>query len=173
MVVETLAGLEALCAELAARRMTADEIRRLEEVHHAIGEAASGGDAETHADWNLAFHRLVIEASHNVYLADQTNALCLRLQPYRKWVRQARDHVMAATVKPGGGADHDVARVERHLQNGAGELSEPLSLTAWTVPSVPTSTPETVLAALPFTTGPVADRVLAHWRSVGAWRFRR
>lgn len=85
---ETLAGLESLCAELAARRMTAEEIRRLEEVHAVIGEAASGGDTETYADSNLAFHRLVFAASHNEYLADQTNSLRSRLQPYRKWMVQ-------------------------------------------------------------------------------------
>ena len=42
---ETLAGLESLCAELAARRMTKAELQRLEEIHLSIGTAASAGRA--------------------------------------------------------------------------------------------------------------------------------
>jgi len=98
---ETLAGLESLCAELAARRMTKAELQRLEEIHLSIGTAASAGDTEAYADANLAFHRLVFAASHNEYLAEQTSALRSRLQPYRNWMVQKMNRMLLSHEEHG------------------------------------------------------------------------
>lgn len=120
---ETLAGLEALCAELAARRMTAEELQRLEQVHLAIGEAASAGDTEAYAASNLAFHRLIFAASHNEYLAEQTNTLRSRLQPYRNWMVQKMNRMLLSHEEHGvvlealrtGGAADAAEKMRRHV----------------------------------------------------------
>jgi DNA-binding GntR family transcriptional regulator len=128
---ETLAGLEAICAELAARRMTVEELRQLEEVHLAIGEAASAGDTETYADANLAFHRLIFAATHNGYLAEQTNSLRSRLQPYRNWMVQKMNRMRLSHEEHGvvlealrTGNAVDAAEKMRHHVLGAENITD-------------------------------------------------
>lgn len=80
---ETMAEMEAVCARLAARRLT-------EEDRHAINSAyelCCGQDADDPDEYyhrNEAFHLAVYRASHNRFLEDQATALLRRLRPYRR-----------------------------------------------------------------------------------------
>lgn len=128
---ETLAGLESLCAELAARRMTKAELEALEDVHAAIGTAASTSDTEAYAESNLAFHRLVFAASHNEYLAEQTGSLRSRLQPYRNWMVQKMNRMRLSHEEHGivlealrmGAAGEAADAMRRHVL-GAEDITD-------------------------------------------------
>ncbi len=67
---ETMAGLEALCAGLAAERMTADERHALEAAHADLQVLIQGGDADRYHAVNEAFHTAIYSGAHNDYLAE-------------------------------------------------------------------------------------------------------
>jgi DNA-binding GntR family transcriptional regulator len=81
---ETMAGLEALCAGLAAERMTADERRLLESAHADLQVLIQGGDADRYHAVNESFHFAIYSGAHNDYLAEITLATRGRVQPFRR-----------------------------------------------------------------------------------------
>ncbi len=82
---EVLSELEALCARLAARRMTAQERRGLLAIQ-AKGDAAAGaGDAAGYANQNMRFHEALYEGTHNPHLGNMIRQLRRRLEPYRRF----------------------------------------------------------------------------------------
>lgn len=86
---EVLVLLEAQCAKLAARRMTAEERQRLQELHeHAGRELETGGAAavESFTELNWRFHQQIFAGSHNPFLYEQARALRLRVAPWRRYL---------------------------------------------------------------------------------------
>ena len=81
---ETMAGLEALCAGLAAERMTADERRALEAAHADLQVLIQSGDAERYHAVNESFHTAIYSGAHNDYLAEITLSTRGRVQPFRR-----------------------------------------------------------------------------------------
>ena len=81
---ETMAGLEALCAGLAAERMTADERHALEAAHGDLQVLIQGGDADRYHAVNETFHTAIYSGAHNDYLAELTLATRGRVQPFRR-----------------------------------------------------------------------------------------
>ena len=81
---ETMAELEALCAGLAAERMTADERRMLPDIQDKLGLAAKAGDMQGYSELNEAFHAHIYGGSHNSYLAETALATRSRIQPFRR-----------------------------------------------------------------------------------------
>ncbi len=81
---ETMAGLEALCAGLAAERMTADERRLLEAAHGDLQVLIQSGDAERYHAVNESFHTAIYSGAHNDYLAEITLSTRGRVQPFRR-----------------------------------------------------------------------------------------
>lgn len=81
---EVMAELEAMCARLAARRMSAEQIDALRAAHLACQEAHDAGDTDGYYHLNERFHCLIYEAGHNTYLRDQATALHKLLRPYRR-----------------------------------------------------------------------------------------
>ena len=81
---EVMAELEALCARLAARRMTGDDRAELGVALDACRAEADPARPNAYYDANLRFHEAVYAGSHNAYLAEQTRTLRNRLQPYRR-----------------------------------------------------------------------------------------
>ena len=82
---EVLSELEALCARLAARRMTAQEKRALAALQSKGDAAARAGDAGRYAAQNMRFHEALYEGTHNQHLADTIRQLRRRLEPYRRF----------------------------------------------------------------------------------------
>lgn len=87
---ETLAGmfevmgyLEALCAELGAVAMTAEERRALDRLHSSMAPLVRAGDQAGYASANDAFHGAIYDGAHNAYLAEITHATRQRLRPFR------------------------------------------------------------------------------------------
>jgi DNA-binding GntR family transcriptional regulator len=81
---ETMAGLEALCAGLAAERMTAEERRQLEAAHADLQVLIQSGDVERYHAVNESFHTAIYSGAHNDYLAEITLSTRGRVQPYRR-----------------------------------------------------------------------------------------
>ncbi|MBP2299750.1 GntR family transcriptional regulator [Azospirillum picis] len=81
---EVMANLESLCAELCARRMTAEDHGKLVELHRRCEEAISGGDTDAYYEANRRFHEAIYAGSHNRQLEEMTRALRNRVSTYRR-----------------------------------------------------------------------------------------
>jgi DNA-binding GntR family transcriptional regulator len=81
---DVMAELEAMCGRLAARRITSEELERLEEAAAACEKAMEKGDADDYYRENERFHHVLYQASGNSYLAGQASKLHKRLQPFRR-----------------------------------------------------------------------------------------
>lgn len=81
---EAMAELEALCAGLAAERMTAPERHALETVHEQLRVLIHGGDPQRYHEVNEAFHATIYAGAHNDYLAEMTFTTRSRVQPFRR-----------------------------------------------------------------------------------------
>jgi DNA-binding GntR family transcriptional regulator len=81
---EAMAELEALCAGLAAERMTGAERRVLETAHEEMRMLIQVGDPQRFHDINESFHGAIYTGAHNTYLAETTLATRARVQPFRR-----------------------------------------------------------------------------------------
>lgn len=82
---EVMAELEALCARLAARRITPAQREALARSHQTCVVLAETGDPEAYYEENRRFHEVIYAASQNAYLQASTRSLRNRLQPYRRF----------------------------------------------------------------------------------------
>jgi DNA-binding GntR family transcriptional regulator len=85
-IFELMAELEALCAGLAARRMSQEERARLIEAHRACERIAREEEPEAFYAANNAFHEIVYRGSHNRFVERETRALRNRIHPYRRFI---------------------------------------------------------------------------------------
>ncbi|WP_454633322.1 GntR family transcriptional regulator [Bradyrhizobium cenepequi] len=81
---EAMAELEALCAGLAAERMTAADRHALEAVHEELRVLSYTGNPERFHEVNERFHNTIYAGSHNDYIAEMTLATRVRVQPFRR-----------------------------------------------------------------------------------------
>jgi DNA-binding GntR family transcriptional regulator len=90
---EVMSELEATCARLAARRMTAAEQQALVAAHEACREACVAQDPDDYYYRNETFHYAVYAGSHNQFLIEQARSLSRRLRPYRRLQLRVRDRL--------------------------------------------------------------------------------
>jgi DNA-binding GntR family transcriptional regulator len=90
---EVMSELEAVCARLAARRMTPAEQRAMLDAHSACKEAVDANDPDDYYVKNEAFHLSVYAGSHNQFLIEQARSLYRRLRPYRRLQLRVRNRV--------------------------------------------------------------------------------
>lgn len=83
---QVMAELEALCASMAARRISATQLTELDALHNELVELSKKDQIEAFYEVNRRFHELIYEASQNVFLAEQTRALRNRIGSYRKLI---------------------------------------------------------------------------------------
>ena len=81
---EAMAELEALCAGLAAERMTAAERHGLEAIHDELRVLSHAGNPERFHEVNERFHNAIYAGSQNSYIAEMTLATRVRVQPFRR-----------------------------------------------------------------------------------------
>ncbi len=89
---EVMAELEALCASLAADRMTLSERRLLKHAAEECADWANNADEssfEPYFNANYAFHDLIYRGAHNEFLYENTVSLRNRLTPYRRFRLQS------------------------------------------------------------------------------------
>jgi DNA-binding GntR family transcriptional regulator len=81
---EAMGELEALCAGLAAERMTPADRKAMQEAHEKLRMLIQFGDPQEHHEANETFHATIYAGAHNSYLADLTLATRTRVQPFRR-----------------------------------------------------------------------------------------
>jgi DNA-binding GntR family transcriptional regulator len=81
---EAMAELEALCAELAAERMSPAERYRLEAIHEELRLLSHAGNPERFHEVNERFHNSIYAGAHNDYIAEITLSTRVRVQPFRR-----------------------------------------------------------------------------------------
>ncbi|RAI45480.1 GntR family transcriptional regulator [Rhodoplanes roseus] len=112
---EVMAELEALCAGLAAERMTGAERRDLESVHEDLRALVQLGDPQSFHEANEMFHGAVYAGAHNAYLTEITVATRARLQPFRR----AQFRNLGRLAKSHGEHDRIVRAIVRADRDGA------------------------------------------------------
>jgi DNA-binding GntR family transcriptional regulator len=81
---EAMAELEALCAGLAAERMSPVERQRLEAVHEELRVLSHTGNPDRFHEVNERFHNTIYAGSQNTYIAEIALATRVRVQPFRR-----------------------------------------------------------------------------------------
>ncbi len=93
---DVMAELEAMCARLAARRMSESERAELLLAHQACEAARSSQDHDTYFYCNEHFHAAIYAGSHNIFLGEQAQQLQRRLRPYRRLQLRVRNRISAS-----------------------------------------------------------------------------
>jgi DNA-binding GntR family transcriptional regulator len=90
---EVMAELEAMCARLAARRLSDVDEAALKATLAACRKAAKAGDTDAYYYENERFHRAIYAASGNGFLAEQAIVLHKRLAPFRRLQLRVRNRM--------------------------------------------------------------------------------
>ncbi len=85
---EVMAELEAVCARLAATRISDAALAEMAAIHARSAAAAADRDAELYFLENERFHQIIYRASGNGFLDGECRRLHRRLRPFRR--RQLR-----------------------------------------------------------------------------------
>jgi DNA-binding GntR family transcriptional regulator len=136
---EVMAELEAMCARLASRRITPEELARLRAAHHECSEQAQHAEENAYYYANERFHAIIYEASHNTYLAEQAAQLHRRLRVYRRLQLRARgrlassfdEHAGVVEAIASGDAERAAARLRDHVQVQGDRFTDLLASLQW------------------------------------------
>jgi DNA-binding GntR family transcriptional regulator len=111
---EVMAGLEGMSGELAAQRITPEELTEIEAMHYEMKAAYTRRDLSAYYRLNAAIHRAFNAAACNPVLTATYNQVNARLQALRfrsnqdgeKWARamQEHDRMIEALQKRDGAA---------------------------------------------------------------------
>ena len=120
---EVMAELEAMCARLAARRMSDAELTALEAAHEACRAAAAGRDSDAYFYANELFHQAIYGAAHNSFLSEQAHSLQRKVRPYRRLQLRVRNRVQRSFEEhqaildalKDGDAEKAVAAIRGHV----------------------------------------------------------
>ena len=120
---ELMAELEAMCARLAARRMSEADEEELLKAHRACEAACLAGDPDDYYRKNERFHHAIYAAAHNGFLVEQACMLQKRLRPYRRLQLRVRNRMSASfnehtgivEALQQGDADLAATRVRQHI----------------------------------------------------------
>lgn len=96
---EVMAGLEAMCAKLAARRHDDFEMQAIIAAQEACGRAEEVGDCNLYCIENERFHHAIYAASHNGFLHQYCTSLYRRLSAYRRLRLRVRDRLKNSRKK--------------------------------------------------------------------------
>lgn len=121
---EVMAELEGMCARLAARRMTSDELAALRRAQTACQSFMAADDADGYYYENGVFHHLIYQASHNDFLTQEASRLHAILKPYRRLQLHARhrlarsfdEHEIILAALERGDADAAQSAIKAHVQ---------------------------------------------------------
>lgn len=97
---EVMAGLEGLSGELAAQRVTPEQLAEIEAMHYEMKAAYTRRDLSTYYRLNMAIHRAINAAARNPVLTATYHQVNARLQALRfrsnldgeKWTRAVQEH---------------------------------------------------------------------------------
>lgn len=120
---EVMAELEAMCARLAARRITESELQALTLAHQHCQTAAQDKSVDDYFYANERFHQQIYAASHNQFLMEQASLLQRRLRPYRRLQLRVRhrlqnsfnEHQSILDAIMDGNTDHAARAMHGHV----------------------------------------------------------
>jgi DNA-binding GntR family transcriptional regulator len=98
---EVMVEMEALCARLAARRMTPSMLADIEARHEEAQPYVEEGDTDGYYLANVRFHEAIYAAAGNSYLERQALHLSRRLSPFRR-LQLRRPHRLATSNREHG-----------------------------------------------------------------------
>ena len=134
---EVMAGLEGLSGELAAQRVTPEELTEIEALHYEMKAAYTRRDLSAYYRLNAAIHRAINAAAKNPVLTATYTQVNARLQALRfrsnqdgeKWARAMLEHdrMLDALQKRDGAALH--AELVAHLDHKREVVLEQLHAT--------------------------------------------
>ena len=81
---EVMSELEGLCARLATRRMSEQQLTALKIANAGCEQAIKANNSDLYYDKNVEFHECIYSACGNTFLADETRSLRRRLQSFRR-----------------------------------------------------------------------------------------
>jgi DNA-binding GntR family transcriptional regulator len=81
---EVMSELEGLCARLAARRISEQQLTALKSANAGCEQAIQMNDSDLYYHKNVEFHECIYSACGNTFLADETRSLRRRLQSFRR-----------------------------------------------------------------------------------------
>jgi len=120
-IFEVAAVLEGMCAGLAARRATTDEVNLILQTHESCKAASQQADTDNYYYENEIFHDTIHQASHHQFLIEQTGLLRRRLKPYRRLQLRTRGRMAASfqehdtSVKAIQKSDEDLANKQMKI----------------------------------------------------------
>lgn len=128
---EASAEIEALCARLAAYRMTPMERGALMDLHEESAAAVAAGDVDAYDRLNRFFHEALYAGTHNSFLAEQALALRERLAAFRRTqlrqgdrIHRSRDeHGEILTALAEGDGESAGRRMRAHMLRAAAALN--------------------------------------------------
>jgi DNA-binding GntR family transcriptional regulator len=112
---EVMAELEAVCARLAATRITDDALAELHATNERCNAAVEARDADGYYRENERFHAILYRQSGNGFLEKECLALHKRLQPFRRMQLRLRGRLRQSM------AEHEAIVVA--LEQGDGEAA--------------------------------------------------
>jgi DNA-binding GntR family transcriptional regulator len=112
---EVMSEIEALCARLAARRMSPADHAELLAAHHACEEARNAPDPDEYFYRGETFHQCIYAGSHNAFLIEHARTLHRRLRPYRRLQLRVRGRIDKSF------SEHDA--VVRAIIDGKGDIA--------------------------------------------------
>lgn len=130
---EACAEIDALCARLAAVRLTGIERRQLELAHAQSSQFVATGDDAGYAVCNERLHDLVYQGSRNTALVDIARGLRQRASPFRLpqfYVHNARmsasydEHDALVTAVLAGDAEAAWSAMHDHITNSSVHVVE-------------------------------------------------
>ncbi|AZQ69798.1 GntR family transcriptional regulator [Silicimonas algicola] len=81
---EVMAELEAVCARLAASRITEQALEELKALNVRCLDAVGQGQSDDYYEMNEVFHRMLYRQSGNAFLEQECLRLHRRLKPFRR-----------------------------------------------------------------------------------------
>lgn len=120
---QVMAELEGLCARLAARRISPDQLATLRQIQQQMADCGPSISPEAFYEMNLSFHEGIYAFARNAFLAEETRALRNRVGVYRRRVtfhpgrvnKTLEEHgaILEAIARNDADAAHDAMR--KHL----------------------------------------------------------
>lgn len=96
---DVMAALESLCAQLAAQRISEEQLAELEDAVRQCDVAAKADERDAYYQANLNFHWIIYTASGNRFLSMETEKLKNRLTSYRRIQLQARGRLVKSQAE--------------------------------------------------------------------------
>ncbi|MCX7991940.1 MAG: GntR family transcriptional regulator [Proteobacteria bacterium] len=93
---EVMAELEALCAKLASRRITDEELINMKKIHEECKKTEIIENPDLYYYKNEEFHLALYKASHNDFLIEQTTNLHKRLSSFRRLQLRVRGRILSS-----------------------------------------------------------------------------